>query len=174
MGWGTGICHKTKNQYSARIFPDRKGVGYSSRTLFFLFLVPMEIIDKKLLDEVSAQAMGSPRLRMNYNFHQSLDDKCHRMLNAVEPGADIPIHRHPDKDESFVVLRGKVRSTTYNDDGTVIESIVLDPTEGLYGVNIGKNVWHTIEALESSVIFECKEGPFVPHEVDGILELSKK
>jgi cupin fold WbuC family metalloprotein len=72
----------------------------------------MEIIDKKLLDEVSAQAKGSPRLRKNYNFHQSLDDKCHRMLNAVEPGADIHIHKHPNKDDSFVVLRGKVRSTT--------------------------------------------------------------
>lgn len=66
------------------------------------------VIDKDLLDKVSAQAKASPRLRMNYNFHQSLDDKCHRMLNAVKPGTDIPIHRHPTKDESFVVLRGKV------------------------------------------------------------------
>ena len=60
---------------------------------------------------------------------------------------------------------------TYNDDGSIIESIVLNPSEGRYGVNIGKNVWHTIEALESSVIFECKEGPFVPHEVEGVLTL---
>ena len=65
---------------------------------------------------------------MNYNFHQSLDEKCYRMLNAVEPGTDIPIHRHPDKDESFVVLRGKVR---YNDDGSVIESVVLSQEGGL-------------------------------------------
>ena len=61
-----------------------------------------------------------------------------------------------------------MRVTTYNDDGTVLESIVLDPTEGRYGANIGKNVWHTIEALKSSVIFECKEGPFVPHEVNVV------
>ena len=67
------------------------------------------VINKKILDELTALAKASPRLRMNYNFHQSLEDKCHRMLNAVEPGSDIPIHRHPDKDESFVVLRGKVR-----------------------------------------------------------------
>lgn len=59
----------------------------------------MWIIDETLLNEVSAQAMGSPRLRMNYNFHGSLQDKCHRMLNAVEPGTVIPIHRHPTKDE---------------------------------------------------------------------------
>ena len=134
----------------------------------------MKVIDLALLDKVSSEAKASPRQRMNYNFHQSLEDKCHRMLNAVETGSDIPIHRHPDKDESFVVLRGKVRSTTYNDDGTVIESVVLSQEDGLYGVDIPKGVWHKLESLESgSVVFECKEGPFVPHEVDGILELKK-
>ena len=92
------------------------------------------------------------------------------MLNAVEPGTDIPIHRHPTKDESFVVLRGKVRSTTYNDDGSVIESVVLSQEDGLYGVDIPKGVWHKLESLESgSVVFECKEGPFVPHVEEGIL-----
>ena len=97
------------------------------------------------------------------------------MLNAVEPGSDIPIHRHPDKDESFVVLRGKVRSTTYKDDGSVIESVVLSQEDGLYGVDIPKGVWHKLESLESgSVVFECKEGPFVPHEVEGILDIEKK
>ena len=132
------------------------------------------VINKKILDELTASAKASPRLRMNYNFHQSLEDKCHRMLNAVEPGSDIPIHRHPDKDESFVVLRGKVRSTTYKDDGTVIDSVVLSQEDGLYGVDIPKGVWHKLESLESgSVVFECKEGPFVPHEVDGILDLKK-
>lgn len=130
----------------------------------------MKIINESLLNGVSAQAKASPRLRMNYNFHQSLEDKCHRMLNAVEPGTDIPIHRHPTKDESFVVLRGKVRSTTYNDDGSVIESVVLCQEDGVYGVNIPKGVWHKLESLESgSVIFECKEGPFVEHEEEGIL-----
>ena len=134
----------------------------------------MTIIDQALVDKVSSAAKESPRLRMNYNFHQSLEDKCHRKLNAVEPGSDIPIHRHPDKDESFVVLRGKVRSTTYNDDGLVIESVVLCQEDGLYGVDIPKGVWHKLESLESgSVVFECKEGPFVPHEVDGILDLKK-
>lgn len=128
------------------------------------------IIDEKLLDEVSSRAKASPRLRMNYNFHQSLDEKCHRMLNAVEPGTEVPIHRHPTKDESFVVLRGKVKVTTYNDDGTVIESVMLCQEQGRYGVDIKKGVWHNLESLEpDSVIFECKEGPFVPHEVEGVL-----
>ena len=101
-----------------------------------------------------------------------MDDKCHRMLNAVEPGTVVPIHRHPTKDESFVILRGKVRVTTHNDDGAVIGDVVLSQESGNYGVDIPKDVWHKLESLESgSVIFECKEGPFVPHEIDGILEL---
>lgn len=128
------------------------------------------IIDEQLLNETSAKAKVSPRLRMNFNFHQSLDEKCHRFLNAVEPGADIPIHHHPTKDETFILLRGRLRVTTYNDDGSVIEDIILDPLEGRYGVSIGKNIWHTIEALEpNSCIFEVKEGPYVAHEVEGIL-----
>jgi cupin fold WbuC family metalloprotein len=135
----------------------------------------MKIIDKELLDQVSTQAKESPRLRMNYNFHQSLDDKCHRFLNAVEPGTKVDIHRHPTKDESFVLLRGRVVVKTYNDDGDVIDSVELCPEDGSYGVNILKGVWHKVESLESgSVFFECKEGPFVPHEVDGILEVPEK
>lgn len=133
------------------------------------------VIDKELLDKVSAQAKASPRLRMNYNFHQGLDEKCHRFLNAVEPGTEVPIHKHPTKDETFVILRGKVRVTTHNDDGSIIEDIVLCADEGRYGVNIPKGVWHKLEAIEpNSVIFECKEGPFVEHEVDGILNVEKK
>ena len=132
------------------------------------------VIDEQLLNQVSAQAKASPRLRMNYNFHQSLEEKCHRFLNAVEPGTEVPIHRHPTKDESFVVLRGKVRVTTHNDDGAVIDDILLSPESGNYGVEIPKGVWHKLESLEAgSVIFECKEGPFVPHEVDGILDIGR-
>lgn len=146
------------------------------------------IIDENLLDEVSEQAKSSPRLRMNYNFHQSLEDKCHRFLNAVEPGTVVPIHRHPTKDETFVILRGKVKVSTYNDDGSIIESVVLCSEEGRFGVDIPKGVWHNLESLESgSVIFECKGGPFsrlassnerpeverVEHEVEGVLIVNR-
>ena len=135
----------------------------------------MKIIDEQLLNEVGAQAKESPRLRMNYNFHQSLDELCHRFINAVEPGTEVPIHRHPTKDESFVILRGKVRVTTHNDDGSVIESVVLCAEEGRFGVDIPKGVWHKLESLESgSVVFECKEGPFVEHEVEGILNVKSE
>ena len=92
------------------------------------------------------------------------------MLNAVEPGTEVPIHRHPTKDESFVILRGKVRVTTHNDDGSIIEDVVLSQESGNYGIDIPKNVWHKLESLESgSVIFECKKGPFVEHEVEGVM-----
>ena len=91
-------------------------------------------------------------------------------VERCELGTDIPIHRHPDKDESFVILRGKVRSTTYNDDGSVIDSVVLSHEDGIYGVDIPQGVWHKHESLEqASVIFECKEGPYEPQSPADIL-----
>ena len=133
------------------------------------------IIDTELLDKVAEQAKASPRLRMNYNFHQSLDELCHRFINAVEPGTEVLIHKHPTKDETFVILRGKVRVTTHRGDGSIIEDVVLSQESGNYGVDIPKNVWHKLESLEpGSVIFECKEGPVVEHEVDGILNVDEK
>ena len=133
----------------------------------------MKIIDDNLINGVEAEAKQSPRLRMNYNFHQNLSDKCHRFLNALEPGTQIPIHHHPTKDETFVILKGKIRVSTYNDNGELLESCVLCHEEGCYGVDIPKNVWHGVECIEPSVLLECKEGPFVEHEVDGILEIKK-
>lgn len=134
----------------------------------------MKLIDQSLLNKVSEEAKDSPRLRMNYNFHQSLDEKCHRFLNAVEPGTVVPIHRHPTKDETFIVLKGRVKVSTFNDEGEVLESVVLCQEDGMYGVDIPKNVWHTLESLDTgSVIFECKEGPFVPHEVEGVMRVNR-
>ena len=131
----------------------------------------MEIIDEKLIKKVTEEAKASPRLRKNYNFHKSLAEKCHRFLNALEPGTQIPVHHHPTKDETVVILKGKVRVTTYDDDGEMIQSCVISQEDGNYGVDIPKNTWHGVECLEPSILFECKEGPFVEHEVDGILEI---
>jgi len=133
----------------------------------------MKIIDEKLISAVREKAKHSPRLRMNYNFHQSLDEKCHRFLNVLEPGTHIPVHHHPTKDETFVVLKGRVRVTTYNDDGEVTKTVIICQQDGNYGVNIPKNTWHGVECLEPSVLLECKEGPFVEHEVDGILKIKQ-
>ena len=133
----------------------------------------MRVIDEELLNEVSERAKSSPRLRMNYNFHGSLDDKCHRFLNAVEPGTVVEIHRHPTKDESFVLLRGRVRVSTYDDEGNVVESCVLCQEEGRFGVDIPKGVWHNLESLESgSVFFECKTGKYDPEGTEEILTVN--
>ena len=133
----------------------------------------MKIIDDNLLNGLAEEAKNSPRLRKNYNFHHSLQDKCHRFLNALEPDTFIPVHHHPDKAETFVVLKGRVKVSTYNDDGEVLESYILSHEDGRYGVDVPENVWHGVECLEPSVLLECKAGPFVEHDVDGILEIKK-
>jgi cupin fold WbuC family metalloprotein len=131
----------------------------------------MKIIDKTLLDSVSAQAEGSLRLRMNYNFHQQLDDPLNRFLNAMEPGSYFPPHRHrnPDREEIFLVLRGSVLIVIFDDDGAVISSVEVSPQEGVYGMEIDAGVWHSLVVLEpNTVVYEVKKGPYVPLTPDNI------
>ena len=133
----------------------------------------MKIVDKELLDLVTEEAKVSPRLRMNYNFHEDLSDKCQRLLDALEPGTVMPIHHHK-VDEMFVILRGSLKVNTYNDDGEVIQSVVLSPSQGRFAVNIKAGEWHSVESLESgTIIMEVKEGPYIPHEIGGILNLQR-
>ena len=114
----------------------------------------MKIINEQLLDETQAKALQSPRLRMNYNFHEKLDDPINRLLNAMEPGTYLRPHRHlnPAKDEIFLLLRGNITEKT-----------ILNPKEGAYGAEIKAGTWHGLLVLESgSVIYEIKQGPFAP------------
>lgn len=130
----------------------------------------MQRIDTNLLNEVTAQAKESPRLRMNHNFHDSLDAKAQRLLNALEPGTVLPVHRHPHTAETYLLLRGKIRVMFYNDAKEETESTVLDPSEGHYGVHIPAGQWHTLEVQESgSVLFEVKDGPYMPLGEDDLL-----
>jgi cupin fold WbuC family metalloprotein len=123
----------------------------------------MQLINNQLLDGVTSQAQSSPRLRKNYNFHETLEAKSQRLLNALEPGTILPIHRHTHTSETYVLLRGKIKVLFYNDKKEVIEEAILDPLEGNFGVNIPKGQWHTLEVIEKgSVIFECKDGPYQP------------
>lgn len=134
----------------------------------------IEVIDGNLLDNLSTEAKIELRFRMNHNFHKSLDDKCHRFVNAIEPEAEIPIHHHPTKDETIVILRGRVKVMTFNDKGELDSFVILSHDSEYYGVNISMNVWHTVKALKpGTVVFECKEGPYLPHEVEGVLELKR-
>jgi cupin fold WbuC family metalloprotein len=130
----------------------------------------LKIIDKQLLGNVISQAKQSPRLRMNYNFHNDLNDKCQRLLNAMEPGTVMPIHHHK-VDEVFIVLSGSLRVLTFDDNKNVVEDILLDYNSGNFGVQIPANTWHSVEIEEEgTVIFEVKEGPYIPHEVGGMLQ----
>ena len=108
----------------------------------------MQLINSTLLNEVTKQAQDSPRLRMNYNFHDSLDAEAQRLLNALEPGTILPIHRHPHTAETYLLLRGKIRVMFYNDMKEETESTELDPQTGNYGVHIPAGQWHTLEVLE--------------------------
>ena len=121
----------------------------------------MKIIDTSLLDSVTEQATKSPRLRMNHNFHESMEAKSQRLLNALEPGTEIPIHRHRTTAETYILLRGTIRVLFYNNEREIIETIELNPLTGKYGVDIPAGQWHTLEVLEpGTVIFEVKDGPY--------------
>ena len=121
-------------------------------------------IDCQLLDAVTAQAKLSPRLRMNHNFHPELSDPVQRLLNALEPWTYIRPHKHVTKEESFVLLRGTVLAVVFNDDGTIRDHCVLNALSGNLGVEFEENSYHMLTSLESgSVVYEIKEGPFVPH-----------
>ena len=121
----------------------------------------MMIIDTSLLDSVTEQATESPRLRMNHNFHDSMEAKSQRMLNALEPGTEIPIHRHRTTAETYILLRGTIGVLFYNNEREIIETTELNPLKGKYGIDIPAGQWHTLEVLEpGTVIFEVKDGPY--------------
>ena len=131
----------------------------------------MKIIDKDLLDSVSEKAVVSTRLRMNYNFHTSMEAKAQKLLNALEPGTTLPIHRHLHTSESYILLRGRLRVLFYNEAKELTESIELNPLAEKYGVDIPAGQWHTLEVLESgTVIFEVKDGPYTPLTAEDILK----
>ncbi len=117
-----------------------------------------------LIDKVTEQARTSPRLRMNYNFHPELGDPVQRLLNALEPWTYIRPHKHTTKEESFVLLRGRVLAVVFNTDGTIRDHAVLSAASGILGVEFEENCYHMLTSLETgSAVYEIKEGPFVPH-----------
>lgn len=122
-------------------------------------------IDKKLLDDTSAQALVSERKRQNHNFHKSESEVLQRMLNALEPGTYIRPHKHenPDKNEVFIVLRGRILVVEYHDDGSLSDFIILDRATENYAAEIPPRRYHSIIPLDSgSMAYEIKEGPYSP------------
>lgn len=131
----------------------------------------IQLIDTALLDEVSVEAAASPRRRKNRNFHPSDDYPANRLLNAVEPGSYIRPHRHLDtnKDETMVVLRGRLGLVQFDDEGRIARTAVLGEGGDGVGVDIPHGTWHTVFALEpGTVFFEAKAGPYRPLGADEV------
>lgn len=129
-----------------------------------------QLLDTQLLDTITEQAKQSPRLRMNYNLHDSLDAKAQRLFNTLEPGTELPIHRHRNTAETYILVRGKLKVEYYNDNKELIDSVVLDPKEGRFGIHVPVGQWHTVISLESgTTVFEVKDGPYAPFEPSDML-----
>ena len=133
------------------------------------------ILDKKLMEDLSQQAKESPRLRQAFDLRTSPNDSSQRILNAVEPGTILPIHRHRGSTETIIVLRGKVVQHYYDDNGNKTASYELAPKSSQVGMSVPVGQWHALESLEEgSVIFECKDGAYQPLSAEDILEVVPK
>ena len=118
------------------------------------------MIDQNLLQKLFEQAKASDRKRQNYDLRTNAQDGSQRMLNALLPGTEVPVHRHPNSNENVILLVGRLDEVLFDEDGNETERIHLDPSIGNYGCVVPANVWHTIEVLEPSVIYEAKDGKF--------------
>lgn len=129
------------------------------------------LLTQDTINKVSDQAKESPRLRMNFNLHESFEDSVQRMFNAIEPGSTIPIARHKTCSETLILLQGKLRVFIYDDNKHILEDVVLDKALGNIGYHIPKGAWHKVESLESgTVLFETREGPYEPVKPEDILD----
>jgi cupin fold WbuC family metalloprotein len=128
------------------------------------------IINQQLLDTLTEQAKASPRLRMNYDLRNSEKDQSQRMLNAIEPGSPLPIHRHQKTSETVVCLRGRLVWEFYDELKKCTETIELSPNGPIVALNVPKGQWHTVKALESgSVIMEVKDGAYEPMRPEDMM-----
>lgn len=122
------------------------------------------MIDKEFLEDLLRKAAENPRKRMNYDMRTSPEDGSQRMLNALLPGTEVAIHRHPNSNENVILIIGRMDEVLYevSESGCLkeVERFHLCPAEGRYGCQVPKGVWHTVEVLEPSVIYEAKDGKY--------------
>ena len=129
-------------------------------------------IDSVLLDELTAKAKVSERLRMNYDLRNSSDDTSQRMLNAIEPGSVVPVHRHRSTSETVVCLRGSFVEEFFSSEGEVEASFEVAAGGECCALNIPAGVWHTLRSLESgTVILEVKDGAYVPMGEEDVMKM---
>lgn len=130
------------------------------------------VIDKKKLDELTGAAKMNPRLRQAMDLRNSSEDLSQRMLNALEPGTIMPIHRHHASSETVVILRGKIEWVFYDDQGNVTERVLLDAEGENRCLNVEKGRWHSLVCKESgSVLLECKDGKYAPLAEDEVMNI---
>ena len=131
------------------------------------------VVSQAVLDELTAQAKASPRLRMNMDLRNGPEDGSQRMLNAIEPGSPLPIHRHKCTSETIVCVRGRVVEEFYDElERICMESIELSPGGPNVAINVPAGQWHTVRAQESgSVLLEMKDGKYEPLGPEDILSL---
>ena len=128
------------------------------------------VITKGILDELTAKAKENPRLRCNLDMRNSADDQSQRMLNALEPGTVMPIHRHKGTSETCICIRGHFEEYFYDDKGNLTDTI--DMVSGGTVLNIEKGQWHSLKCLESgTILLEAKDGAYAPLEPDDIMEV---
>ena len=129
-------------------------------------------ITQEILDNLTAQAKSSERLRMSLDLRTSADDQSQRMLNAVEQGTPLPIHRHRTTAETVVIVRGRMIERFYDDAGTLTEEILMEVGGNCPILQIPAGQWHGIEVLESgTVIFEAKDGAYAPLTEEDLMKL---
>lgn len=126
------------------------------------------VITKEILDELTEKAKANPRLRKAMDLRNSPEDGSQRMLNALEPGTVMPIHRHHGSSETVIILRGKIRWMFYDESGNETEGVLLDANGDIRMLNVERDRWHSLECLESVVLFECKNGAYAPLAEDEI------
>ena len=122
------------------------------------------IVDQELIDQLFKQAAENPRKRTNYDMRTSTEDGSQRMLNAMLPGTEVVVHRHPNSVENVILIIGRMDEVLYEEtEGgglKEVERFHLCPAEGRYGCQVPKGVWHTVEVIEPSVIYETKDGKY--------------
>lgn len=134
------------------------------------FLSKQLVIDDALFAELEKEAHSSPRLRMNYDLRNSTADDSQRMLNVWLPGSKLVVHRHRNSNETILILKGTMDVVLYNEDGTESDRFHMGGKSGVYGINVTKGVYHSVEAFDLAVTFTAKDGAWAPNDREDVLE----
>ncbi len=137
------------------------------------FLDKQVLIDDNLFEQLQKEAHDAPRLRMNYDLRNSETDDSQRMLNVWLPGSKLVVHRHQNSNETILLLKGKMDVVLYNDEGKETERYQMGGDSGIYGINVKKGCWHTVEVHKLAITFTAKDGAWAPNAKEDVLEIKR-